>query len=545
MRIALTHPAAVALLALAGLLCGCGPAPSTPGRLPGVTEVTGPPVDGDWLIGRLPAEMDHLNPYTATDAYASAINNLVFDSLLERDNETLDMIPRLAESWEISDDKLQYTFVLRPGLVFSDGRPVRAQDVKFSFDTLKNPDTDAPHLRNYYEDVTECVIVDERTVRFVCSRPYFRHLIMLGGFEIIPEHIYGTGDFNRHPNNRSPLGSGPYVLERWDTGQQIILARNEAYWGEKPHLLKRVYRIISDENAAFQVLSRGDMDTMGLTPEQWVHRANTARFEERFEKYAYYSPSYNYIGWNSRRPQFADKRVRRAMTMLLDRPSILKNLYYDLAVSVTGGLFVDSPEYNDALEAWPFDPAAAAALLAEAGWVDSDGDGIRDKDGTAFRFELLITNTNPITERIATVFQNELQRAGIQMTIRPLEWASFLQSVDARRFDACILGWSMPPDSDPYQVWHSTMAEQGSNYVAFLNPEADRLMEQARLEFDRDKRIALYHRFHEILHEEQPYTFMFCSQSLLAVDRRVHGIVMYPYGPDAREWWVPAALQRY
>ncbi len=132
------------------------------------------------------------------------------------------------------------------------------------------------------------------------------------------------------------------------------------------------------------------------------------------------------------------------------------------------------------------------------------------------------------------------------MSLRPLEWATFLQQVDARKYDACILAWSMPPDFDPYQVWHSSMAEgTGSNFVGFNNAEADQIMETARQTFDRDERITLYHRFHEILHEEQPYTFLFCSKSLLAVDKRFHGIVMYPFGPDSREWWVPRELQRY
>ena len=528
---------------------GCGePAREREDREPMTTalpEDVGDPVDGDWLLTRLPAEMDHLNPYTISDAYASGINSLIFDGLLDRNNETLEMEPNLAEAWEISEDKLEYTFYLREELIFSDGEPLTAHDVKFSFDTMMNPEHDTAFMRNYYKDVTDCEVIDERTVRFTCSIPYFRHLVMLGAFEIIPEHIYGEGDFNNHPNNRRPIGSGPYVFERWDTGQQVVLARNERYWGEKPHILKRVYKIISDENAAFQVLSRGNLDNMNLSAEQWVNRANTARFEAQFNKFAFYAPSYSYIGWNSRRPQFSDRRVRRALTMLLDREEIAEHIYYGLAIPVTGNFFIDSPEYNQDITPVPFDPAQAIELLEEAGWKDTTGDGVRDKDGVAFRFELLIVSASVQAEQIATVFQEQLRRAGIVMTIRPLEWATFTQSIDGRNFDACMLGWSMPPDPDPYQVWHSSQAEAGSNYVGFNNPEADQLIEKARETFDRDERIVMYHRFHEILHEEQPYTFLFCRKNLLAVDRRFHGIVMYPFGPDSKEWWVPEALQRY
>jgi len=509
-------------------------------------DTGGEPAFGDWLITRMSAETENLNPYTSSDAYASRINEFIFESLLERDNRTLDMIPELAETWEISEDKLTYTFTLYEGTRFSDGQPLTTEDVKFSFDTIMNPKVDAPHLRNYYKDVTACEIVDARTVRFLCSKPYFRHIVMLGSLEILPKHVYGAGDFNTHPNNRNPIGSGPYILEKWDPGQQIVLAENPGYWGKRPYISKRIFKIILSDGPALQALTAGQLDSMGLTSEQWVRQTNSERFTGQFNKFSFYQPYYNYIGWNSRRPQFSDKMVRRALTMLLNREDIRDKIFHGLAIIVTGTSFVDTPEYKKEIKPWPYDPEQAKKLLTEAGWTDSDSDGVRDKDGTAFRFELIIKNDSPEMEQIGTIFQNELKRAGIGMSLRPLEWATFLQQIDARKYDACILGWSMPPDIDPYQVWHSTMAEgTGSNFVGFSNAEADQIMETARQTFDREERIKLYHRLHEILHEEQPYTFLFCNKSLLAVDKRFHGIVMYPFGPDSREWWVPEELQRY
>jgi len=207
---------------------------------------------------------------------------------------------------------------------------------------------------------------------------------------------------------------------------------------------------------------------------------------------------------------------------------------------------VEEPEYNEEIQPWPFDPEGAKRLLDEAGWIDSDGDGVRDKDGRPFQFELLFTVNWPPHERVATLFQEELARAGIQMAIRTLDWASLLPNVHEQKFDAVMMGWGQVPYPDPYQVWHSSQhVEHGSNHVGFKNEEADRIMEQARLEFDRQKRAQLYHRLHEIIHEEQPYTFLFCRKALLAVDKRFHNIRMYPYGPDPREWWVPKHLQRY
>lgn len=498
------------------------------------------PEHPDWLVLRLPAEMPHLNPITSTDAYSALLLDQIFDGLLDRDPQTLEMRPHVAESWDISDDHLVYTFHLRKDVLFSDGTPLTAHDVKFTFDKMMDPKTDAPHLRNYYQDVTSCEVLDDHTVRYTCCKPYYLHLVMLGSLYIIPRHIYGEGDFNNHPSNSRPVGSGMYVLERWDVGQQVTLARNERYWGgavgKTAHFAKKIYRVITDDNVAFQVLAAGDLDVMNVRAEDWERRAKTPSFDERFNKYTFYLPNFNYIGWNSRKPYFSEPLVRRALTMMVDRERIRETVFYGHARTVSGVFMTGTPENNEAIQPWPFDPAAATQLLDQAGWADTDRDGVRDKGGVPFQFEILITNANPVAEQICTIAQDEFRRAGVVMTIRPMEWASLLERVDSRNFDAILMGWAMTPDPDPYQIWHSSQIEKGSNYVGFNNPEGDRLIEEARISFDRARRIELYHRFHEMLHELQPYTFMFSPESLLAVDKRVGGVTIYPFGPDQREW---------
>lgn len=504
------------------------------------------PDDGDWLISRMPAEMESLNPYTSTDAYSSRITELIFDTLLDIDDATLEILPKLAESWEVSDDHLAYTFHLRSNVTFSDGTPLKAEDVKFSFDTIKDPTTDAPHIRNYFQDVTSCEILDPQTVRFVCDKPYFKHAIMLGGMEIIPQHIYGTGDFNKHPNNRNPIGSGPYVFERWDTNQRLVLVRNENYWGTKPHIVRREFKIMTNDDAALQVLMRQELDTLSLTAEQWVNQASSRQFTAHYNKMNFPAPGFTYIGWNMRRPLFEDKMVRRALTMLMDRELIVDEIIYGLGTVTSGSFLPLEPEYNPNIEPWPFDPEQARQLLDAAGWADSNGNGLRDKDGREFQFELLLTPDNPTAEKVATIYQEQLGAAGIRMQIRQLEWASLLQSIHEREFDASMMAWQLVPYPDPYQIWHSTQAvKRGSNHVGFDNAEADRIMEEARLEFDRETRTAMYHRFQEIVHEEQPYTFLYIPDSLVAIHRRFQDTEVYPYGVEPLNWWVPTELQRY
>lgn len=533
-------------------LAGCGDASR---YAPDITDILdeyepdAEPEPGDWLMLHFPAEMPHLNPLTSSDYYASTVLSWVFDTMLDRDQVTMENIPNAAESWEVSDNHLVYTFHLRRDIRFSDGVPLTAHDVKFTYEMLMNPEVDAPHLRSYFNDVIDCEVLDDYTVRFTCDKPYYRHLVMIGGMYIMPRHIYGEGDFNQHPNNRRPVGSGMYRFESWETGRSITLERNPHYWGTEekgwPHFNKIVFTIIPEANTAFQVLARGDMDFMRMTAELFMRRANTPRFRERFNRFAYSRPAYSYIGWNMRKPRFRDAKTRLALAMLLDRELIRDELYYGQARIISGNFMPDTPEHHDAIEPVRYDPDKARSLLAEAGWADNSGDGIIERDGEAFRFEAAITNQNPVAEKILTLYKEELARVGIELTIRPMEWASLLDRVDKREFDAILMGWSMPPDPDPYQVWHSSQADAGSNYVGFIHEEADHIIEEARTEFDRDRRIALYHRFQEILYEEQPYLFLLTPKELAAGDKRIHGIRVYPFGIDQREWFVPGALQRY
>jgi len=531
-------------IVVAALIITCLVSPVPPARGAESSEATKAD-DGGWLVRRLSSEPATLNPVTATDVYESTVNNFIYESLLKRDNRTLDLVPLLAESWEVSQNKLQYIFTLRAGLKWQDGTPLMSRDVVFTFDTVKDPKVDAPHLRNYFRNLEKVEALDDRKVRFTYSEPYFKTLEMIGGMGILPKHIFSDGDFNTHPAGRKPMGTGPYRFVKWDTGKEIILERNEDYWGEKPHLKKMVFKIITDETVSLQVLKRGEMDLMGLTPIQWVRQTKGKKFTRMFDKLQYYLPGYSFIGWNQKRPFFSDRRVRTAMTMLIDRELVLEKLRYGFGRVVTGNFFFESPDYNKGIEPWSYDPEKAKRLLEEAGWKDTDGDGIRDRKGIPFRFEFTISSGSQFAEQMATILKDSLEKTGIEMNIRPLEWALFTKVLDDRTFDSVILGWSLPVEADPFQVWHSSQAEKGSNFIGFENAEADIIIDEARVTFDRTKRIQLYRRFHQILHDEQPYTFLFVNKSLVALDKRFDNVTVYPLGLDPTEWNVPLGRQKY
>ena len=505
------------------------------------------PVDGDWLIYHMGAEPGTLNPLTARDVAENRVNsNKVYETLITRDNESLELIPILAKSWQISEDKLIYTFKLKENIKWHDGKPFTSSDVVFSYNSIMNPKVDAPQLRAYYQEIQNVEALDKYTVKFTYARPYFLALEFCGGMPIIPKHIFEEGDINKNPAGRYPIGTGPYRFSKWETGREIVLEKNHDYWGEKPKIDKIVFKIINDPNVAFQVLKKGEIDLLGLTPIQWVRQSNTDQFKNRINKHSYFAPNYRFIGWNIDKPFFTDNRVRKAMTHLVDRKLILEKIQYNLGAIVTNPFYLKSKEYDHSIQPYSYNPEKAKELLNEAGWIDTNSDGIRDKDGVKFEFEFLIPNGSDTSEKISTIIKEELDKVGVAMKIRKIEWAVFVQKLNERKFDAVTLGWSMGVETDPFQVWHSSQVSGGgSNFVGFKNAEIDKIIEEARQEFDRNKRIELYKKFANIIHQEQPYTFLFCNKSTIALNNRFAGVNIYPLGPDVLEWYVPLELQKY
>jgi len=524
-------------------------------NFPGAVEKVLPeknqePASGDWLVRRLSAEPATLNPITSTDVYSEMVYSSVMETLLEMDLATQELVPLLAERYEISPDKLAFTFYLRKDVRWQDDKPFNADDVIYSLERIMDPKVDSAHLRVYYLDCVEAKKLDDYTVRFRWRVPYFKAMEMLGGLPIAPKHIlYDGPDFNSHPFGRALIGTGPYQMVSWETGKRIELVRNKDYWGKPGYFERIIFKIITDDNVSLQVFNQGGIDLVGLTPIQWLKQTNYSAFLNRANKIAYDYPQFGYIGWNLRRPPFDDKKVRKAMTMLLNRDAILKNIYFCLGEVVSGPVYINTPYYDQSIKPLAYDPPQAKQLLTEAGWIDQNQDGIREKDGRDFRFELLIPAGNENAEKLATIFKEDLKKAGIEMGIRMLEWSVFLKNLHEWKFDACMLGWAMDANTDLYQIWHSSGADVkgSSNHIGYKNPEVDRLIEEARKEFDKEKRVQMYHQIHRIIAEDQPYTFLFTNKALIAIDKRIKNVIPYPIRPSFKftDWFVPVELQKY
>jgi peptide/nickel transport system substrate-binding protein len=571
------------------LLLGCGDkteikvadAPPAPDN----AQDLGKPVTGDWLVIHSLSDPEVLNPLTSSDAASSEVNGYIFESLLTREPRTLAIKPYIAVARpEISADKLTYTFKIRQNVRFQDGRPLTGEDVLFSVKAIKCPFVNAPFLRVYFNSLVDAELVDPYTIRFVTKEPYFLNESVLGGITMLPRHYYDPqnllhqvtvrqldgdpaklpaevkqfGDqFNRN-YNRSPLGSGPYKFAGWKTGREIDLVRERNYWGngqegiDQPHIDRLKFRVVNNYDAALIRLKSGSLDYMeALQPVQAVRGTNSERFKREFKKYEYFAPTFSYIGWNNAHPIFGDKRVRQAMTYMTNRKQIVKSVLFGLGEVVDSPIYLFRPEYDKNLKIYPFDPQKGLALLHEAGWRDTDGDGVLDKviDGkkTPLQFEIKFNSGNAVRESVALVLIDELRKHGIAASVRQLDWTIFLNDVKNHHFDAVVLGWAMSTtEPDGYQIWHSSQAaNKGSNAISYKNSRVDQILEEYRREFDEQKRIRLYKEFQEILNEEQPYTFLFASKRVSAVQRRFEGVEVFPDGLRPIDWWVPLARQKY
>jgi peptide/nickel transport system substrate-binding protein len=422
---------------------------------------------------------------------------MIFDGLLTYDKNLSDLEPRLAESWDVSDDGLQITFHLRHDVKWEDGVPFTARDVEFGFRTIVDPNTLTAYAEDY-KQVKQFDVLDDYTFRVTYEKPYAPALATWGSLVVLPRHLLEGKDINNATEfGRKPVGLGMYSLESWESNLKITVRANPGYYRGRPYIERNIQRVIPDSQTQFLELKREDLDQMGLTSLQYRRQTDTPAFARNFHKYEYLANGYTYLGYNLQRPMFADVRVRRALTYAIDKQEIIDVVLLGLGAKAAVPYKPGTSWHNDQVKDLDYDPEKARALLAEAGWKDSDGDGVLDKDGQPFEFKILTNHGNEARLNAATVIQHRLGKIGVKAEVRVIEWAAFLKDfVDKRNFDAVLLGWTLDPDPDQYIIWHSSKTgPKEFNFVTYANAEVDDLLEKGRRTFDRDERKRIYDRF--------------------------------------------------
>jgi peptide/nickel transport system substrate-binding protein/microcin C transport system substrate-binding protein len=499
------------------------------------------------------AEPSTLHPITASDGYSGEIHDLTMATLLTKDPNTYEWKPYLAEKWEISKDGRVFTFYLRKNATFHDGKPVTAEDVKFSFDAIFEPKYNAAHKRPYYEQISRVEVVDPYTVKFFAKSTYFLNFDICAGLYIIPKHVYEDVDKSKKMN-KELVGAGPYMLAKYERGKKIILKKYADWFGKDDPAFKGqfnfdtiTFRFVSEENVYLEMLKRGDLDYFGeLNAEQYATKTQGDPWGKTVfaVKASNLSPKgYRFVGWNFRNELFKDKNVRMALAMLMNREEMNKKFRYGLSTLATGPTDNFSDYASPNVKPILFDPKKAAELLAKAGWKDSDHDGILDKviNGKKVDFRFSVIHANKDFEKYLTFYKEDLKKVGIDMQIKYLEWNSFLKTLDEGKFDAICLMWQTTFDFDPKQIWHSSSAVPGgSNFIDYKNPAVDKLIDKARSEMDRKKRITMLRKVYEMIASDVPYVFMFNEKyDFYAVSAKIgRPGDTFKYTDGSDYWWL-------
>jgi len=504
-------------------------------------------------------EPEKLSPLNSQDGYSTDIQEYVMEGLLRLNPDTYQWEPELAKSYEISKDNLTYTFHLDEAAKFSDGKPVTSEDVKFSIESVKDPQYQASHRMPYYEDVESIATPDAHTVVIKMKKKYFKNLMVLAseGFTpILPKHIYVD------PKYKFPIaaiiGSGPYKVETYNRGKNIQLVRDENHWAkDKPGFnsqgkYERVnFRFIKEENLQVEMIKKGQLDYMEpVRAETFEKKAVGEPFGTTVKKIQAENSrpkNWGFVAWNFKNPIFADKDTRLALSHLFNRQTLIEKFMYGKAVEGKGPVYYKSEFMPADVKAIPFDPAKAKALLAKSGWADKDKNGILEKDfgGTTkeFKFALLLSNRD--VEKYFTMYKEDLKKAGIDMEIKLIEWNTFTKLLEEQKFDAVTLSWGGGSvEDDLKQIWHSDSARAGgSNFISYSNKEVDKYIDQAREEMNDGKRKALWQKAVRLIANDAPYTLLFNSKyDLFLVNNRVgYDKPTYKYY-FSYHYWYPLAL---
>jgi peptide/nickel transport system substrate-binding protein len=507
---------------------------------------SGKPAYGDIIVRGDIGDASNLIPLLASDKPSHDVAGLIYNGLVKYDKD-MNTVGDLAESWDITANGLMITFHLRKGVKWHDGHPFTAADVLYTYQVTIDPKTPTAYAGDFLK-VKKAEVLDDYTFRVTYDRPFAPALISWGS-SILPKHLLDGREITKSPLTRHPVGTGPYKFKEWVAGQKIVLVSNPDYFEGRPYIDGSITRIIPDMATLFLELRAQGIDISGLSPLQYTRQTESKLFRDNFNKYRYLSFAYTYIGYNLKNPLFTDKRVRQAISYAINKEEIVSGVLLGLGKPATGPYKPGTWAYNGNVKTYNFNPQKARELLKEAGWQNMNRDGILEKGGKPFVFELVTNQGNETRQKCAEIIQRQLAEVGIKVNIRILEWAAFVNDfINKRRFDAVLMGWTIPPDPDAYDVWHSSKtAPEELNFISYKNSEVDVLLEKSRSTFDQKERKKYYDRFQEILAEEQPYTFLYVPDALIIINKRFRGIEPAPIGLDYNfiQWYVPQEEQKF
>jgi len=496
-------------------------------------------------------EANSMNHLASVDDISNELQNFVLFTTLIRYDVDLSPVPYLAQSWDTtaSGDKMVLTFRLRDDVTWHDGAPTTARDVKFTFDRIKDPATAYPRVSSFalYDSA---VVHDTYTIAFYLKR----HPGFMDPWRTVspmPAHILGDIPAERlrdHPFGTStPLGNGPFRFVEHRSGDRWVFEANPDFpksLGGRPYLDRLVYRFIEEPTTRLTELLTGEADVYLIVAPSQVAEIE-ASSEARIVAYA--NRNYAFINWNGKHPLFADPNVRRALTLAIDRQEIVDVVRQGFGEVAKGPVPPFHWAYDRELEPLPYDPERARDLLDTAGWIDRDGDGVRERNGINASFELR-TNPNPTREDIITLVQANLAQVGVQVRPRVQEAQSLGRDITSpeRLFDAFVLGWRAEFNLDARPLFACSALEGPYQWASYCNPRVDEILDEVMLMPDRSQALPLWHEYQEIMQQDQPNTFLYYDMRINASRERLRGVEMDIRGDliSVRDWWIAPADRR-
>ena len=491
-----------------------------------------------------------LDPITSNEMISMRISELLFNGLVGI-SERQDVVPELAQSWDVSKDGRVYTFSLRKDVTWHprDGEAAvgfTANDVVFTYHIMMHPKTITP-LKVRFEFIEKVEKIDDYTVRFTLKRPVLNALAKFS-FKIIPKHgpknpLYLTRE---DPFVQHPIGTGPYILRSITADREIVMVANDKYFKGRPHIDQFVAKPFADQNILTQALTFNAIDMIVLVNPRSIAEIQG---DKRFILQPYNALSYSFFGYNLRNPLLEDKRVRLAFGYALNRQEMLNSFFNNQGTIISGPFAPGSWAYNLDVQPLAYDPKKAIALLNEAGFTQG-ADGIMQKGGKKLELTLMvpIEKESEAVKRVVLAFQNYLKNVGVTVNVEFKEWQSWKEDVFAEHhFDIVFASWVFDDSADISSLFHS--AEIGpwkNNFVAYSNPEVDSLIVESKLTLDHEKRRSINRKLHALLAGEAPYTFLWTLTNYSAYHKKVQHVAIHPYKffSYADEWYIPVSAKK-
>ncbi|WP_197524222.1 peptide-binding protein [Nitratiruptor sp. SB155-2] len=460
----------------------------------------------------LGANPSRINPILATDSASGEIAGWIFNGLFKYDKNG-NVVGDLAKSWKFLTPTRLW-IELRRNVVWHDGKPFTAQDVLFTYQTITSPKVFTPYSSEF-RYVANVKIVDPYHLVVTYKKPYYKALQtwMIG---MLPEHLL------RHEKNlmtsrfnQSPIGTGPYRLEKFEHSGEIVLKANVHYFEHKPYIEKIYYHFVPDPSTQFLMLKSKKLDVGSLSPLQ-LERQIDSNFKKYYNIYEQPSHGYTYLGLNLKRKKFQDARVRQAINLAIDRQELIDILFFSHGKVCTGPFMPGTFAFNPDIKPPKTDLERAKRLLKEAGY---------DKKHP-LRFEIATNSNNSIRLYAAQIIQYQLAKIGVKVTIRAMEWQAFLNTVVIpRKFDTILLGWGLGLTPDAYSIWHSDSAKIGGfNLVSYKNAIVDALIKKAENTIDRKKLSKIYQKIFALIVQDNPYIFLYIPNTITAVNAAIRNV---------------------